>query len=104
MPGVSVAAAAALLAWLIHALIPAVPLLTAAVVLGIVVAQLPVARPLLEGAWAPGLSVAAKRLMRLGIVLLGLKLSLVDILGLGWVTIAAVVVVRSEERRGGKEG
>jgi len=93
MPGVSVAAAAALLAWLIHALIPAVPLLTAAVVLGIVVAQLPVARPLLEGVWAPGLSVAAKRLMRLGIVLLGLKLSLVDILELGWVTIAAVVVV-----------
>src|SRR5690554_1758292 len=93
MPGVSVAAAAALLAWLIHALIPAVPLLTAAVVLGIVVAQLPVARPLLEGVWAPGLSVAAKRLMRLGIVLLGLKLSLVDILELGWVTVAAVVVV-----------
>jgi uncharacterized integral membrane protein (TIGR00698 family) len=57
------------------------------------VAQLPAARPLLEGVWAPGLSVAAKRFMRIGIVLLGLKLSLVDIVGLGWVTIAAVVVV-----------
>ncbi|MEX1078152.1 MAG: putative sulfate exporter family transporter [Homoserinimonas sp.] len=93
IPGIIASAAAALLAWLIHALLPAIPLLTAAVALGIIVAQLPAARPALEGAWAPGLSVAAKRFMRLGIVLLGLKLSLVDIAGLGWVTILAVVVV-----------
>lgn len=93
LPGVLAAAAAALLAWLIHSLIPAIPLLTTAVALGIIVAQLPAARPYLSGVLAPGLSVAAKRFMRLGIVLLGLKLSLVDIAGLGWVTILAVVVV-----------
>ena len=93
VPGVSVAAAAALVAWGIHAVVPAIPLLTAAVVLGIIVAQLPVLRPLLEGALAPGLSVAAKRLMRIGIVLLGLKLSLVDIAELGWLTIASVVAI-----------
>lgn len=93
LPGVAVAAVAALVAWALHALVPAIPLLTAAVALGIAVAQVPAARPLLDGAWAPGLSVAAKRLMRLGIVLLGLKLSLVDIAGLGWLTILSVVAV-----------
>ncbi len=88
-----VAAAAALLAWGIHSLVPAIPLLTAAVALGIIVAQLPFARPALTGILAPGLSVAAKRFMRIGIVLLGLQLSLVDIAGLGWVAIAATVAI-----------
>lgn len=92
-PGAGVAASAALLAWGIHALIPAIPLLTAAVALGILVAQLPIARGALFGVLAPGLSLAAKRFMRIGIVLLGLKLSLVDIAGLGWVTILTVVAV-----------
>lgn len=93
LPGVAAAATAALIAWGIHTLVPAIPLLTAAVALGIIVAQIPVLRAPLEGALAPGLSVAAKRFMRLGIVLLGLKLSLVDIAGLGWVTILSVVAV-----------
>lgn len=72
-------------------LVPAVPLLTAAVVLGIVVGQLPAARPAIGGVLAPGLSVSAKRFMRIGVVLLGLKLSLGDIAGLGWVTILTTV-------------
>ncbi|MGO4690823.1 YeiH family protein [Glaciibacter sp. 2TAF33] len=93
LPGVSVAAAAALAAWGIHALFPAVPLLTAAVVLGILVAQLPAARAALTGVLASGLSVASKRFMRIGIVLLGLKLSLVDIAGLGAVAIASTVAI-----------
>jgi uncharacterized integral membrane protein (TIGR00698 family) len=37
--------------------------------------------------------MASKRFMRLGIVLLGLKLSVVDILGLGWITVFAIVAV-----------
>lgn len=93
LPGVLAAAAAALTAWGIHALVPAIPLLTAAVALGIIAAQLPFARPSLTGALAPGLSVASTRLMRIGIVLLGLKLSLFDILGLGWVAIATTVAI-----------
>ena len=40
-----------------------------------------------------GLSLASKRLMRLGIVLLGLKLSVFDIASLGWVTIASTIAV-----------
>lgn len=93
LPGILAAGGAALLAWGIHRLVPAVPLLTASVALGIIVAQIPAARGLLSGVLAPGLSIAAKKLMRLGIVLLGLKLSLVDIAGLGWVSILGVVVV-----------
>ena len=93
LPGFGVAALAALLAWGIHLLVPAVPLLTAAVALGIIVAQIPAARPALTGVLAPGLSLASKRLMRLGIVLLGLKLSVFDIASLGWVTIASTVAV-----------
>ncbi|WP_405218608.1 YeiH family protein [Agrococcus sp. Ld7] len=92
-PGVAIAAGAAALAAGIHLLVPAVPLLTAAVALGILVAQLPPARAALTGVLAPGLRVAAKRCMRLGIVLLGLKLSLIDIAELGWVSVVAVVGV-----------
>jgi uncharacterized integral membrane protein (TIGR00698 family) len=88
-----VAALAALAAWGVHAAAPAVPLLTVAVVLGIIVGQIPAARSALAGALAPGLSVAAKPLMQLGIVLLGLKLSLVDIAALGWATVATTVAI-----------
>ncbi|WEO76236.1 putative sulfate exporter family transporter [Cryobacterium sp. SO2] len=93
MWGVAAAACATLVAWGVHAAVPAVPLLTAAVVLGIVVGQLPGVRPALTGPLKPGLSLAAKRLMRLGVVLLGLKLSLVDIAGLGWLTISTTVLI-----------
>ncbi|RZU65962.1 putative integral membrane protein (TIGR00698 family) [Microterricola gilva] len=93
LPGVALAGAAALVAWAIHALIPAIPLLTAAVAIGIIVGQIPAARGALNGILAPGLSVASKQFMRLGIVLLGLKLSLVDILGLGWLSIVMIVAI-----------
>ncbi len=93
LPGLLVCALAAAAAWAVHWLAPAVPLLTAAVVLGILVGQLPVARPAVTGALAPGLSLSAKRLMRIGVVLLGLKLSLADIAGLGWAAILSTVAV-----------
>lgn len=93
MPGLAVAASAALVAWLVHLALPAVPILTAAVALGIVVGQVPALRPALAGRLAPGLRLAARRLLRLGIVLLGLKLSLVDIAGLGWITVLTTIAV-----------
>ena len=95
MPGVAAAGTAALLAWTLHSFVPSVPLLTAAVALGILVGQLPFARPMLMGVLGPGLSFTAKKFMRLGIVLLGLKLSLVDIAQLGWVSIVSVIGVLS---------
>lgn len=93
LPGLAACGLAAAIAWGVHWLVPAVPLLTAAVVLGIVVGQLPVARPAVTGWLAPGLSLSGKRLMRVGVVLLGLKLSLGDIARLGWVAIATTVAV-----------
>ena len=93
MPGLVVAASAALVAWLVHLAVPAVPILTAAVALGIVVGQVPALQPALAGRLAPGMQLAARRLLRLGIVLLGLKLSLIDIAGLGWITILTTIAV-----------
>jgi uncharacterized integral membrane protein (TIGR00698 family) len=93
LPGLLVAASAALISWLMHLAVPALPILTAAVALGIVVGQVPALHPALAGVLAPGLRVAARTLLRLGIVLLGLKLSLIDIAGLGWLTIATTVAV-----------
>ncbi|GAA3379120.1 YeiH family protein [Streptomyces sannanensis] len=92
-PGLALAAAGVGAAWLVHTAVPAVPMLTAAVVLGIAAAHTPWLRVRVRGGCRPGLSLAAKRLMRIGIVLLGLKLSLGDVLGLGWSTVAMVLAV-----------
>lgn len=92
-PGLLLAAAGVAAAIAVHAAVPAVPKLTAAVVLGMAAAHLPALRPVVRGVARPGLSMAGKRLMRLGIVLLGLKLSLDDVLGLGWATVAMVLAV-----------
>ncbi|MCP2030232.1 putative integral membrane protein (TIGR00698 family) [Okibacterium sp. HSC-33S16] len=93
LPGVAAAAGAAAVAWAISTLVPAVPLLTAAVVLGIVVAQIPAAQPLLSGVLAPGLALASRRLMRIGVVLLGFKLSLFDVASLGWGVFLSTVAI-----------
>ncbi|MBD0691827.1 YeiH family protein [Streptomyces sp. CBMA123] len=92
-PGLLLAAVGVAAALAVHAAVPAVPKLTAAVVLGMAAAHLPGLRPVVRGVARPGLSTAGKRLMRLGIVLLGLKLSLDDVLGLGWATVAMVLTV-----------
>ncbi|MFH8796742.1 YeiH family protein [Streptomyces sp. NPDC017941] len=92
-PGLALAAAGVAVAAGIHRLVPGVPMLTVAVVLGLAAAQLPGTRMWAGGRARPGLTFAAKRLMRVGVVLLGLKLSLRDVLGVGWGTVAMVLVV-----------
>lgn len=87
------AAGGALVAWCVHRLVPAVPMLTASVVLGIAVAHIPGPRTFVRGAARAGLSLAGRRLMRIGIVLLGLGLGLDQVLRLGWATVAMVVGV-----------
>ncbi|NLU66568.1 putative sulfate exporter family transporter [Streptomyces sp. HNM0574] len=93
LPGLALAVSGVAVAAGVHLLLPAVPLLTAAVLLGILAAHLPGARGLVNGACRPGLSLAGKRLMRAGIVLLGLKLSVGDVLGIGWATVLMVCAV-----------
>ncbi|MFD9908893.1 YeiH family protein [Streptomyces sp. NPDC059063] len=92
-PGLALAAGGVALAWGTHWLVPGVPMLTAAIVFGLAAAHVPGTRAWIRGRGRPGLTFAAKRLMRVGIVLLGLKLSLDDVLGVGWPTVAMVLVV-----------
>ncbi|WP_255505788.1 YeiH family protein [Mycetocola sp. JXN-3] len=91
LPGLGFALFAAVVAQGIHLVTPAVPALTWAVLLGIIAANVPATSRILRGIGAPGIAFAAKKLMRLGIVLLGLKLSIVDVAGLGWPTLLVVV-------------
>ncbi|MCT2591261.1 putative sulfate exporter family transporter [Streptomyces sp. N2-109] len=93
LPGLALAAAGVGLAEAVHLLLPAVPMLTAAVVLGIAAAHLPGVRRWVCGPARPGLSLAGKRLMRIGVVLLGLELSMGDVLAIGWPTVVMVCVV-----------
>jgi uncharacterized integral membrane protein (TIGR00698 family) len=93
LPGILAALVATGVAFIIHLLFPGVPLLTASVALGILVGQIPAARRRIDGVLKSGLTYSAKRLMRVGIVLLGLKLSLVDIAHLGWVAIVLTVLI-----------
>jgi len=67
--------------------------MTIAVVLGIAAVNLPGTSSLCEGPWRAGLNFSGKHLMRVGIVFLGLKLSLGDVINLGWWSVALIVGV-----------
>lgn len=67
--------------------------MTLAVVLGVLSANLPGAAAWTEGRARPGLDFAGRHLMRAGIVLLGLKVSVMDVLGLGWLALVLIVAV-----------
>lgn len=82
--GLLAAGAAVVLALAVHALVPVLPAMTLAVVFGLLAANLPGVSAWTAGRGRPGLDFAGKHLMRSGIVVLGLKVSLVDVLGLGW--------------------
>ncbi|GGH92071.1 YeiH family protein [Arthrobacter liuii] len=93
MPGLLAAAAAVAAAFLVHGLLPALPAMTLAVVLGVLAANLPGASGWTAGRARPGLDFAGKHLMRGGIVLLGLKVSVMDVLDLGWPALVLIVAV-----------
>ncbi|WP_079596099.1 YeiH family protein [Arthrobacter sp. P2b] len=93
LPGLATAAAALVAAFLVHWLVPVLPAMTLAVVLGVLAANLPAAGVWTAGRARPGLDFAGKHLMRGGIVLLGLKVSIMDVLGLGWLALALIVGV-----------
>jgi uncharacterized integral membrane protein (TIGR00698 family) len=84
-------AAAVALAWEANQVWPTLSPLTAAVVLGVAVANV-LPRASITAA-QPGLTLAAKRMMRAGIVMLGLQLALGDVLKFGWRSLVLVVVV-----------
>lgn len=80
--------ACVVLAFVASAVIDVSPLV-AGVLLGVIAANLGMVRP----SYRPGFTFASKRLLRVGIVLLGLRLSLDEVRGLGIVGALAVVVV-----------
>ena len=88
-PGLAAAALAVTAAFGLNRLLPTVSPLTIAVVLGAIVGNLGLDLSLVR----PGMSFAAKHLLRAGIVLLGLRLAIPDVLHLGARALAVVVVV-----------
>ena len=90
VPGLLVAIAVATVARLVTGLLPSIVAeVSVALLLGIVVASVagPRLRPL-----EPGLRFAAQRVLRLGIVLLGARLSLVEIVRIGLPATGLIVV------------
>ena len=93
LPGLALAAIGAAAGYGVHLLLPGLPWLTATLILGVLSATIPPFRGSLDGPLKPGLALAGRRLLRLGIVVLGLKLSLGDIARLGWIAILAIVAL-----------
>jgi uncharacterized integral membrane protein (TIGR00698 family) len=79
--------------FIIHGLVPVLPVMTLAVVLGLLAANLPGTAVWIAGRARPGLDFAGKHFMRGGIVLLGLKVSVMDVLGLGWLALLLIAGV-----------
>ena len=93
LTGVALALVGSGVGFLVHLLIPGIPWLTAALALGVIVGCIPAAREHLDDSLKPGLAIASRRLLRIGIVLLGFKLALGDIAALGWVAIVAIALL-----------
>lgn len=89
LPGLGVAALATAIAWPISMMAPVLSPLLIAIVLGIIVGNV---LPELPQTFRPGLDVAAKPLLRLGIVALGAQVVLGDILELGWLVLVLAAV------------
>ncbi len=88
-PGLGLVVLGVALAHAAHFLLVTVSPLTFAVLFGVLLGNMPVSlRPCV-----PGLDFAAKRLLRVGIVLLGLQLVVTDVLQLGASSLLVVVVV-----------
>ncbi|MGY5764743.1 YeiH family protein [Brachybacterium sp. DNPG3] len=89
LPGLGIALGVAVLAQLISPHIPLLSPLIIAIIVGVAAANLVP----LPAATAPGFALASRGLLRAGIVLLGLQLSLADVAALGAPTILMVVAI-----------
>ncbi|PVX68156.1 YeiH family protein [Rhodococcus globerulus] len=89
VPGVALCAVGAAIALGVGRLFSAVSPLLIAILAGAIVAN----TVTLPAKFQPGLTFSSKRLLRIGIALLGLQLMFSDIVGLGWGVIAVVVAI-----------
>lgn len=90
-PGLALAAACVILALLVHRVSDSISPLVIAVVLGTVLSNL----GLIPDRAGPGLQFAAKRLLRLGVVLLGFQLGIAQMAEIGIAGLAGVVLIVS---------
>ncbi|WP_116042638.1 YeiH family protein [Amycolatopsis palatopharyngis] len=88
LPGLTLVAVGVAVAFLVNLAVPALSALTIAVVLGVVAGNL----PRVPDATSAGVRWATRRLLRGGVVLLGLQLAVPQVLQLGAGTILAVVL------------
>lgn len=88
LPGLVYAVLGVIAAVLVNQVVGQIGILTCAVLLGAVAANL----GLVPTAARPGLRIATRKLLRIGVVLLGLSLSLLSIVSLGAPVIGLVVV------------
>lgn len=89
-PGVLVAVAVAAMARVATTFLPpVVSEVTVAILIGLVVGRVSAVR---SAPFAPGIRLAAERLLRLGIILLGARLSVSQIAGIGLPAVAIIVV------------
>lgn len=89
LPGLALAAAGGGVALLVNALVPVLSPTLVGIFLGLVLATCGLVRAPVE----PGLHVASRKLLRLGVALLGLQLVLGDIVGLGWPILLVILAV-----------
>ncbi|MCW4456729.1 YeiH family protein [Microbacterium sp. MPKO10] len=89
LPGLGLCAIAVVIALTVNHFVPAVSALLIAIVIGMLLRNLTPVHPVFE----PGLAFSAKKLLRLGVVLLGLQLVVGDILGLGAGVIVVVIAI-----------
>lgn len=87
--GLAVAAIGGVLAILLHAALPLVSALLIAIVLGVVFATIVGPRT----SFTPGLAVASRGVLRIGVALLGFQLVVGQVLGLGWPVLVIVVLI-----------
>jgi uncharacterized integral membrane protein (TIGR00698 family) len=89
LPGLLLSFAVAGLAYGLGRLVPVASPALAAIIVGALAANLGLLPPVLK----PGLDLAAKPVLRIGIVLLGLQLAIGDVIALGPLTIVVIVAI-----------
>lgn len=92
-PGLVATAVGVVLAALLHRTLPGIALLTAAVLVGIVVGNTATLWKGIPESWAAGTQIAATRLLRIGVVLLGLRLVMSELLALGAGSVLVIIAI-----------
>ncbi|WP_226920751.1 YeiH family protein [Georgenia subflava] len=87
-PGLLLATAVALLAYAVNRAVPVVSALLVAIAVGVLVRNL----RLVPAGAEEGLRFSARTVLRLGVVLLGLQLSVPEVVGLGWGAVAVIAI------------